>query len=159
MKVVRLSSEHARVGRPLDLNNYKKPLLSLQPDKPPTLLWWEKKVFLFAQILITSHVSCTLLFFRSYTLGDFLYQPNPFLFTLACVTTIYLTFVCLVLHPGRAGDWSLFFLPKTLKFACCFWNHFVLYNKANDLLSWLQLPIIQVSCSQWSAIGFWEPHK
>lgn len=74
-------------------------------------------------------------FYRSYTLGNFLYQPNPFLFTLACVTTISLTFVCLVLHPGRAGDWSLFFLPNSLKFACCFWNHFVLYNKANDLLS------------------------
>lgn len=46
----------------LDFNYYKKLLLSLKPDKPPTLLWRGKKVYLFALILLTSHVSCTLLF-------------------------------------------------------------------------------------------------
>lgn len=44
LKVVRLSSEHARVGRPLDFNNCKKPLLSLKPDKTSTFLWWGKSI-------------------------------------------------------------------------------------------------------------------
>lgn len=136
MKVVRLCSRHQHWKTSFGFDSYRKFLLLLGKQKKEKKATFHVKINVYFLFWFRWPPPCKLyIAFLDLIPGViFCASLNPFLFTLTCVTTVYLMSVCLVLHPEERMM-SLFFFPTSiLKFTCCFWNHFVLYSKKNDIL-------------------------